>query len=154
MQDPGLLGPAEAEEARDGLAALPSFRGKPRKRAQDPRRQSMALLKAFNAGTEGLGLLSGDEIALGDEDVQIPLDRGRLLGGAHNHSQLWVEPGMEDLASADLPSPELGTLIGTRSQGTAAGDDPDVRPPGVPRWCLARVGVWAWGGVLLRSATH
>lgn len=106
----------------DALAPLPSF-GRPGRRKPDPRRQSVALFNAFSQTTSGRGFLSGDEIALGDEDVQIPLDKsGRLLGGVSNHSQLWVEPGIDDLLSSELPSPELGVL--SQASGGAANGGP------------------------------
>ncbi|KAL6779389.1 hypothetical protein ACKKBG_A12130 [Auxenochlorella protothecoides x Auxenochlorella symbiontica] len=117
---------ASTASKEDALAALPSF-GRPGRRKPDPRRQSVALFNAFSQTTSGRGFLSGDEIALGDEDVQIPLDKsGRLLGGVSNHSQLWVEPGMDDLLSSELPSPELGVL--SQASGGAANGGPLPSP--------------------------
>ncbi|KAK2077072.1 hypothetical protein QBZ16_004705 [Prototheca wickerhamii] len=54
------------------------------------------------------GLLVGEEIAVGDEDVQVPLEKsGRLLGLGSNHNHIWLEPGVDELLNNDLPSPDL-----------------------------------------------
>ena len=117
IQYPELLIARWAEQAartlrafamdEDGLGPLPGAT-KPARRKPDPRRQSVALFSAFNKTSAQSGLLVGEEIAVGDEDVQVPLEKsGRLLGLGSNHNHIWLEPGVDELLNNDLPSPDL-----------------------------------------------
>lgn len=94
------------DDAVGPLTALP----KTSRRKADPRRQSVALFQAFNKTSSGSGLLEGEEIAVGDEDIQVPLEKsGRLLGMGNCHSHIWLEPGVDELLENDLPSPDIIT---------------------------------------------
>lgn len=107
----GRKGADELPEEEDVLGALPSFRGGGSRagvRRADPRRQSLALASMFARATAGEGLLDDSEIAVGDEDIQIPLAKSsKLLGGNANHSTLWVDPDVDAVFATDLPEPKL-----------------------------------------------
>ena len=65
----------------------------------------------FAGLTQREGLLGDSELAVGDEEIQVPLAKsGRLLGGAANHSTLFVDPDTDDLLDEQLPSPLLPGL--------------------------------------------
>ena len=58
--------------------------------------------------------------------AQVPLAKsGKLLGGATNHSHLWVDPDTHDLLEAQLPSPQLPSPL-------LAGAGAGARPPAAP----------------------
>lgn len=103
----------EEEEENEPLGALPQLHRGGRRpggvgRRPDPRRQSLAISQLFAGLSEGAGLLGESELAVGDEDIQVPLARsGRLLGGAANHSSLFCDPDTGDLLDTELPSPLL-----------------------------------------------
>ncbi|KAL4450729.1 hypothetical protein ABPG77_001085 [Micractinium sp. CCAP 211/92] len=124
----------EDEEENEPLGALPQLGrgGRARgggSRRPDPRRQSLAISQLFAGLSEGAGLLGERELAVGDEDIQVPLARsGRLLGGAANHSSLFCEPDTGDLLDTDLPSPLL-------QAGAAASAGADQAAAATPAWC-------------------
>ncbi|KAL4433783.1 hypothetical protein ABPG75_000224 [Micractinium tetrahymenae] len=121
----------EEEEENEPLGALPQLgAGGGRRgggRRPDPRRQSLAISQLFAGLSEGAGLLGDSELAVGDEDIQVPLARsGRLLGGAANHSSLFCDPDTGDLLDTELPSPQFpaGAAAPAGAAGGAAAATP------------------------------
>ncbi len=117
-------------EENDPLGELPQFgqrgggNGGTARRRPDARRQSLAIGAMFAGLTEHAeGLLGDSELAVGDEEVQVPLAKsGKLLGGAANHSSLFVDPNTADLLATQLPSPQLlspGPLAGGGAEADA-----------------------------------
>lgn len=129
----------EEEEENEPLGALPQLGSGGRGRGgggrrPDPRRQSLAISQLFAGLSEGAGLLGESELAVGDEDVQVPLARsGRLLGGAANHSSLFCDPDTGDLLDMELPSPLLPA--GDAVHGGAAGHEAAA----TPAWCSSPI---------------
>ena len=127
----------DVEEGNDALGALPSFNGGGRraKSRPDPRRQSSAIFSSFAVATSGAGLLDDSEIAVGDEDVQVPLAKSaKLLGGAANHSSLWLDPDTDEMMLGEpLPEPAFGDLH-EGGGGDGAPPEPTACPsPAVPQ---------------------
>lgn len=122
--------PEEEDEENEPLGALPQLGGARRggSRRPDPRRQSLAISQLFAGLSAGAGLLGDSELAVGDEDIQVPLAKsGQLLGGAANHSSLFCDPDTGDLLDTELPSPQLpGTSAG--NAGGALCDSPVLAP--------------------------
>lgn len=102
---------AEEGDGGDALMALPSFNARRARSRPDPRRQSSAIFSSFAEATSGAGLLDDSEIAVGDEDIQLPLAKSaKLLGGAANHSSLWLDPDTDEMMGEPLPEPSFGDL--------------------------------------------
>ncbi|PRW58043.1 hypothetical protein C2E21_3299 [Chlorella sorokiniana] len=125
-------------EENDPLGELPQFRqrggGTAARRRPDARRQSLAIGAMFAGLTQHAeGLLGDSELAVGDEEVQVPLAKsGKLLGGAANHSSLFVDPDTADLLATQLPSPQLlspGPLGGAGAAFPADGQATPTPPP-------------------------
>ena len=145
---------AGEDEEEEPLGALPQFGSRQAgggRRRPDPRRQSLALSSLFAATTAGQGLLGDSELAVGDDDIQVPLAKMTMTmhggggggataaGGSQSAAaaappappqllQLFVEPNTEELAGAGawgapLPSPVL----------PLPGDDDGAAPPSAPR---------------------
>jgi hypothetical protein len=75
----------------------------------------------FAGLSTGNGLLGDAELSVGDEEVQVPLARSaKLLGGAANHSSLFVDPDNGELLDAELPSPLMDA--GSTPAGSFAAD--------------------------------
>ena len=72
------------------------------------RRKSVAIFKAFDLMSEYTdGLLAEDELAVGDEDIIIPVG-GKVTNFAANGSSMVVEPNLgQDDGILDLPNPDL-----------------------------------------------
>jgi hypothetical protein len=73
------------------------------------RRKSVAIFKAFDFMSENIdGLLAEDELAVGDEDIVIPVG-GKVTNLGASGSSIVVEPNLEqDNGILDLPNPEMG----------------------------------------------
>lgn len=103
--------PDDDGEENEPLGTLPRFGGRragASSHRPDARRQSLAIGAMFAGLTAREGLLGDSELAVGDEDIQVPLAKsGKLLGGAGNHSSLFVDPDTGDLLETQLPSPQL-----------------------------------------------
>lgn len=131
-------------EENDPLGDLPQFGqrgGTAARRKPDARRQSLAIGAMFAGLTQHAeGLLGDSELAVGDEEVQVPLAKsGKLLGGTANHSSLFVDPDTADLLATQLPSPQLSSpgLLG--GPGALAGADGQATPTPPPRHLAAAV---------------
>ena len=94
--------PVEEDEL---VAPLPSFN----KRKADPRRQSTAIFSLFEATmSEHSGLLDDSEIAVGDEDILIPLAKSSNALAANGINNLWVDPDTDDaMMIGELPEPSV-----------------------------------------------
>ena len=126
--------PECGEEGGDQLGELlPALDRKPARRRPDARRQSTAMFSAFDRATAGVGLLEEGEIAVGDEEIQVPLAKsGKMLGGKNNSSSLFVEPDMEELLENDLPEAVF-------EHAPPAGEDEPQ-----PQLCLSPVALPSW----------
>lgn len=134
----------EEEEENEPLGELPQLRALGGARGRRPvggarpdaRRQSLAIGAMFAGLSAGVGLLGETELAVGDEEIQVPLAKsGKLLGGTANHTSLWIDPDTRDLLDAELPSP-LVDGASSRDGGTAdnglqpnQGDSPVMAAP-------------------------
>lgn len=100
-------GAARDEPENEPLGELPQFGARRNaSRRAGSRRQSLAIGAMFAGLSTGTGLLGETELSVGDEEVQVPLARStKLLGGAANHSSLFVDPDTGDLLDTELPSP-------------------------------------------------
>lgn len=108
------------DEENEGLGALPRFESRRRGGRPDARRQSLALGAAFAGLAGGAGLLGDGELAVGDEEIQVPLSKsGKLLGGTANHSSLFCDPDTGDLLDTELPSPQFPTAGGGAAGASA-----------------------------------
>jgi hypothetical protein len=90
----------------DFLAPLPAFNNNGKKRL-DPRRQSTAIFNRFEEMSGSSGLLGDGELALGDDDILIPLTKTSALNSHAVGSTLWVDPDMAELMEENLPEPSL-----------------------------------------------
>lgn len=93
-------------EEEDVIGDLPRFglgKNKENKK-RDPRRQSTAIFSHFENSMSSMGgLLDDEEIALGDEDILIPLKNAEKMGSLGTNA-LWVDPNTDDfLEEEELP---------------------------------------------------
>ena len=94
----------EAQEQQDTIAALPSFNQTHRNKQTTKRRQSSAIFSALEANLSaaslcGGGILSDNEIAVADEDMElfIPLTHNTSVAvNSTNQSVLFIDPDTDD----------------------------------------------------------
>lgn len=114
----------QAEEA-DSLAPLHRFG----RRKVDPRRQSTAIFSAFAESMSTDGLLGDEELAVGDDDILIPLAKASNALAAKGNSTLWVDPDTDELLETNLPELELDSLRSPTLTGKPSTKAvPGVRP--------------------------
>jgi len=126
-----------AEEEKDELAPLPAPKNK---RREDPRRQSTAIFSMFESTTSGNGLLGDNELAMGDEELLIPLAKSNATLASKGISNLWVDPDTEDaMLDEVLPEPSLTELQAVASAAATAAPSP--RKKGTPEHSKMNKGV-------------
>jgi hypothetical protein len=112
----------------DAPGALPTLAT--RTRRPDARRQSTAIFSAFeHSAFDGAGLLGGSELAIGDEELLVPLSKASAAMCGAN-AVLYVDPDNEELLEEDLPQPVLQEPAAAAPSGAPARREPENRRRG------------------------